>query len=39
VNWLHTNTMQSAELAGEFKTNQCSKAVAEEGKRLVEEWK
>jgi hypothetical protein len=33
------NTRLSAELAGEFKADQCSKAVTEEGKRLVQEWK
>ncbi len=32
------NTRLSPELTGEFKANQCSQAVTEEGKRLVQEW-
>jgi len=32
------NARLSPELTGEFKANQCSQAVAEEGKRLVQEW-
>ena len=28
----------SPELTGEFKANQCSQAVTEESKRLVQEW-
>src|SRR5712692_6985813 len=36
ANRLHT--ILSAKLPGEFKAHQCSQAVAEEGKRLVQEW-
>ena len=32
------NTRLSPELTGEFKADQCSQAVTEEGKRLVQEW-
>jgi hypothetical protein len=31
--------MLSAELAGEFKTDQRTKAVAKKGEWLVQEWK
>ena len=32
------HTVLSAEFTGEFKTDQCSQAVAEEGKRFVQQW-
>jgi len=32
------NARLSPELTGEFKANQCSQAVTEEGKWLVQEW-
>jgi hypothetical protein len=36
ANWL--NTRLSPKLPDKFKANQCSQAVTEEGKRLVQEW-
>ena len=32
------HSISSADPAGEFKADQCSEAVAEEGKRPVQEW-
>jgi len=33
-----THTVLFSEFASEFKTDQCSQAVPEEGKRFVQEW-